>query len=340
MNPAKAFAEQFVRRSPMALLAFGLMLSLADFATLYGAAARENVLQIPMGIGLLNNFGLFSTVIGNAISLYVAKKYYDGICAMRTSKAVAGSSSAIEKELSRLTSMISLRGRYAWLLYGFITVGVVAWLSNVSGHILDNPEIRWGHKVFDSVNHPATFVASRLHNVYAWIMIMPFLAHVMICSSFQLRKIITIASREGALAYDLLNPDARGGFSFVDNANLLFNVVVALAYIQVTLHIETFEKMNPEHVTAYVILTVILITVNRLFLGDIYASLRFLRLEALNNLKLAVYKRDHMSFEILKYCYERRLSPLTVVNAVIKVAAIVIPGVIKLWPALQKMMAT
>src|SRR5258708_321162 len=194
MNPAKALAAQFVRRSPMALLALGLAWSGFDFATLYTAAASEGVLRINKGIGLLNNYGLFSTIVGNAVSLYLAKKYYDGICAIRTSKAVISSSTGIEKELSILNAMIKMRGRYRFLLYGFITVGAIAWLSNVSGHIFDSPQIRGGHKVCDSLAHPLTFTASRLHNVYTWLIIVPFLAHVMIYCSFQLRKTIAIAS--------------------------------------------------------------------------------------------------------------------------------------------------
>ena len=336
MNPVKALAEQFVRRSPMVLLAIGLAWAVVDFATLYVAAATEGVLRIKNGIGLLNNFGLFSTLFGNAVSLYLAKKYYGGVCSIRISKAVIGNSTNIEKELSVLGAMVKMRGRYRLLIYGFILVGTMAWLSNVFGHVFDNPQVRWGHKVFDSLDHPLTFTASRMHNIYTWMIVVPFLAHVMIYCSFQLKRTLAIASGEGALTYDVLNPDQRGGFAFVDNANILFNVVAALTYIQVTLHIETFEKMNPEHVVAYVTLTVVLIMVNRLFLGDSYATINALKLEALNRVKSKVYRDDKLSFDILKYCYERRLSALSVANFVIKTAAIVVPGLIKSWPSIAK----
>jgi hypothetical protein len=316
----------------------GLALSVFDFGTLYFAAESEGVLHIKGGIGLLNNFGLISTLVGNAVSLYLAKKYYEGVGSIRTSKAVIGSSTYIEKELSVLGAMVKMRGRYRLLIYGFIVVGIMSWLSNVSGHIFDNPRVRWGHKVFDSPDHPFTFIASRLHNIYTWIIIVPFLAHVMIYCSFQLKKALKAASGEGALTYDVLNPDRRGGFAFVDNANILFNSVIALTYIQVTLHIETFEKMNPEHMIAYVTLTVILVIVNRLFLGDIYTTIKTLRLEALNKVKNKVYQDDKLSFEILKYCYERRLGFLSVANFVIKAAAIVIPGVVKAWPSIARIL--
>src|SRR5437660_1076853 len=88
MNPARVVTEQFVRRSPMTLRAFGVVASFADFAVLYIAAVEEGVLYISGGVGLLNNYGLFSTILGNAIFLYLAKKYYDSVCSIRESKAV------------------------------------------------------------------------------------------------------------------------------------------------------------------------------------------------------------------------------------------------------------
>jgi len=336
MSPLKALAAQFVRRDPGAVLAFGIVLSLVDFGTLYTAASAEGVLRIKGGIGLLDNLGLLSTLFGNAISLYAAKKYYDGVQSMRLSEAVTRSSAGLERSLSALSAMVKLRDRHKFLLYGFITVGVVAWLSNVSGHLFDNPEIRWHYKVFDSLDHPYTFVASRLHNIYTWIIVAPLLGHVLICASVQLKRAVAITARECALAYDLLNPDRRGGFWFVDSSNILFNVITAMAYVQVTMHIGTFDVMHAEHIVAYVSLTVILIVVNKIFLGDIYATIRVLKLEELNKVKNNVYRDNKLSFEILKYCYERRGGILPFANAAIKAAAILGPGITKIWPLVVK----
>jgi hypothetical protein len=325
-NPIRALAEQFVRRSPMTLLVFGIVFSLADFLVLYTAAVKEGVLYIDQGVGLLNNYGLFSTLVGNAVFPYLAKKYYDNICSMRASKAVVDPA-PIEESLSALKDMIKMRREYQFLIYIFIAFGAVFWALNVVNHFR-NPEATWGHKVFDSPDHLLTFIASRLHFIYTLI-VLPFLAHVVIYSSVQLWRAIRKASCAGALTYDLLNPDRRGGFVFVDKAAIAFNVVVALIYIQITMHIETF-KMNPEHVFAYIVLTVLLVSMNRMFLGGIYARIKTLRLDSLNKVKENVYKDDKLSFDILKYCYERRISMSSVVNFVINPGAIVISGIIKL----------
>lgn len=339
MRPARAIARQFLRRSPMEMLVFGICLTLFDFATLYLASDREGVLHIKNGVGLLDNYGLLSTLFGNTVALYLARKYYEVVASISASKAVVRSSASIERALSTLEEMVKMRGTHGFLFYGFVTVGVVAWLSNVSGHVFDNPELRWGHKVFDSLDHPVTFAASRIHNIYTWVFILPLLAHVFIYATLQLRRAVAAAFLEGALVFDVLNPDKRGGFGFIDNANIIFNGVAALIYVQVTMHIGTFEKLNPEHITAYIVVTVVLVITNRVFLGDLYAAVKSLKLESLNRIKDQVYRENKLSFEILKYCYEMRVNTLSFVSAAIKAAAIAIPGIVKVWPAIAKALA-
>src|SRR5882724_11426886 len=110
-NPARALAKQFVRRSPSAVLLIGVALSLVDLIAIYTAAVRDGVLHISQGIGLLNHYGVFATVVGNAISLYAAKKYFDGVCSIRTSRAVANTE-VVEGSLRNLKAMIEMEGKY------------------------------------------------------------------------------------------------------------------------------------------------------------------------------------------------------------------------------------
>src|SRR5919205_6497 len=331
VNPARAFLRQFVRRSPATLLAVGTFLSLADFLAVYAAAARDGVLRIDRGVGLLNHYGFFSTIFGNAFALYAAKKYYDGVCSIRTSKAVVNPA-VVEAALGDLTDMIELRGKYNFFMYLLVVFGSLWWASNLATHVLGDPVAKWG-PVFDSLDHPWSFFVGRLHIIYLEVIIMPLVVYVMVCSSLELKKVMRIASREGVLTYDLLNPDQRGGFGFVDNAVLAFNVVAALVYIQITLYIETYAKYNLEHVVDYVILTLLLIGINKIFFADMYGMIKRLRVESLNKVKDEVFKNNNnLSFEILKYCYERRIRTLTVANFLVQAGAIAVPGIVKFWP--------
>lgn len=336
-NPAKAIAKQFKDRSPTTLLTLGIIVSFLDFMALYLAAARDGVLHIDGGIGLLQNYGLFSTLLGNAISLYVAKKFYEGVCQIESSKAVANIA-PIKAPLSTLGDMIGIRQKYRLKIYPLIVAGLFYWVSNVAFHVLGNPEVRWGHKVFDSLDHPLTFVASRIHNLYTFLFIMPVVVYVLICSTIQLTRAIAAASREGALKYDLLNPDRRGGYGFVDKVTIAFNLTVGLIYIQFSLHVLTFARIATEHVIGCVILMLLLIGGNRMFLGQIYATIRTLRIKSLNTIKDKVYKDDTLSFEILKYCYERRIRTSSIVNFAVKSVAFLTPAIVKYWPDITRVL--
>jgi hypothetical protein len=330
VNPARALLKQFVRRSPTTLLVIGTALSLVDFLAVYAAAARDGVLRIDQGIGLLNHYGFFSTIFGNAIALYAAKKYYDGVNSIRTSKAVV-KPAVVETSLEDLTDMIELRGKYNFIMYLLVIFGTLMWVSNLATHVIGDPVAKWG-PVFDSLDHPWSFFVGRLHIIYLEVIIMPLVVYVMICSSLELRKVMRIASSEGVLTYDLLNPDQRGGFGFVDNALLAFNTVAAVVYIQITLYIETYAKYNLEHIIDYIILTMLLVGINKIFFADIYGMIKRLRLESLNKLKDEAFKNNNLSFEILKYCYERRIRTLSVANFLVQASAIAVPGIVKFWP--------
>jgi hypothetical protein len=334
VNSVIALPKQFVQRRPTTLLGIGIALSLVDFVTIYLAAVRDGVLYINQGVGLFNHYGLFSTIVGNAISLYAAKKYYDGVCSSRDSEAIVDSA-AIKKPLKDLTDAVELRGKYRFIMYFFLVLGIYFWASNTSTHILGDPVAKWGH-VLDSKAHPWSFVAGRLHNIYTWIIIMPFVAHVMICSFIQLWKAMEIALKKGVLRYDLLNPDQRGGFGFVYNALLSFNVIAALVLVEITLHSETFGKLNLEHITDYIILTVLLFGINNLFFAYMYTPIKRLRMESLIKVKDEVFKNDKLSFEVLKYCYKRRVSLLSIANFLVQASAIAIPSIIRLWPHILK----
>src|SRR5260370_9250243 len=198
VNPAKVLITQFLLRTPMTLLVAGIVLSLFAFAALYGAAAKEGVLRIRQGVGLLQNYGLLSTVLGNSVLIYLAKKYYEAVCSIRKSKALTDGA-PIETTFSALTSMMKMEREYQSLVYLLAVIGAVYWISNVGFHVIGNPEIRWGHKVFDSPDHRLTFCASRLHNFYTWLIVFPLSGHVMIYTTILLRLIIEVATRERAM---------------------------------------------------------------------------------------------------------------------------------------------
>src|SRR5262249_29951574 len=117
-----------------------------------------------------------------------------------------------------------------------------------------------------------------------------------------------------------------------------FNLIIALIYLQVTMHIETFKLVNVQYISSYIVLTLLLISVNRIFLGHIYSAINELKLESLNKVKDKAYDDDKLSFEILKYCYERRINEFSIINFAVKAGAIIFSGAVKFWPIISKVL--
>ncbi len=291
----------------------------------------EHVLHIRGGIGLLDNYGLLSTLTGNAIFPYLARLYYECVCRFGESKAVKHAR-VVRGQLLRLRSMVLLRGRFRFSLYGLLFVGAAFWIANTSIHLFGNVEAHWGHKVFDSVDHPANFYLNRLNNFYTWIIVLPFCGHVIIFCTLQCVRTIKMAADRKAICYDLLNPDRCGGFLPVERAHTVLNVIMAILYVQISLHTETFSRMNAEHAIAYAGATVVLLFGNSLFMGSAYQAIKRLRIEALNDRKERVYQNDALSFEILKFFYETRATRFGVINFATKAVAIIVSALIKSLP--------
>jgi hypothetical protein len=146
-----------------------------------------------------------------------------------------------------------------------------------------------------------------------------------------LRRAIAIAFREGALTYDVLNPDQRGGFGFLRKAQIAFNVITGLVYIQLFLYsLDKLLRGLPGNVTSYITLTSLLIGINVIFFSNMYKQIKTLRFESLDRLKDKVYQDDKLSFDILKYCYERRVNWYLIISIIIQAVAIIIAGIAKL----------
>ena len=333
LNPAKLLAAEFLKRTPATLLGAGVSLSLVDFVLLYCAASRDGVLHLRPGVGLLENYGLLATILNDGVLICLAKVYCDAIQSLAVSKAIVDIE-PVERSLARLRAMINMDRQYQFLMYLLLVIGWAYWLSNLGFHVLGHPDEHWAHKVFDSPDHPFAFLMSRVHNFFSWIVILPLVGHVIIYATIQLNRTFAIAARKRVLQYDLLNPDQKGGFLCVERAHLAFNVIMALLYIQITLHLETFARMRVEHVVAYATLTLLLIGINHSFLGSVYATIDALRTAALNAVKEKVYQDDKLSFEILKYCYEHSGNRFALVNFVVQAGAILFSGAVKLLPVI------
>ena len=184
----------FSDRSADQLLLIGVFAAAVFFIALYFSAVLEDVLLIKNGVGLLQNYGLFAALIGDAILFYLAKKYFESAQIIRL--GIHSDSSKIDKKTEfDLLSAVQLQTRHRFIAYIFLLVGMFLLSSNIAIHILGNAEGHWRGDVFDSLRHPVSFYMNKLFLFYSWVLVIPLCAYVATLATITVRNAAdTIAS--------------------------------------------------------------------------------------------------------------------------------------------------
>jgi hypothetical protein len=333
-NPLRGLAREFIRREPETWLFVGISIATVQAISALYAARAEGVLIIPGGIGLLQNYGLLANLIGNACFPYLARRYYQEVMTLASSDSIAPTAE-VEQEKRLASAFVAGHGKAVSLLYLFCFIGACFWIANTSLHVFGFAERYWEHRVFDSPDHSWSFALNRINNFYTWVILLPLCGHVLVWSSIHLRKIFRAAVQEKAATFDILDPDRMGGYLAVENAKVIFNVILAAVYIDVSLHTGTFRVIHFDHALAYVAATMILLFGNMLVFREANGEIKALRRAAINARKHKVYEEDALSFEILKYVYSVR-PPRTIENFVIKAVPIVGSLALKLAPVIAQ----
>lgn len=322
--------QSFALAKPWKIAVVFFIMALGDFFALYLSSKYEGVLNINGGIGFFQNYGLWSTLVGNALIPVLIKLYLSKVNAIFKSGAVTASKRVKIKFRTARKALI-LEGQFAYIIYIWVILGLLAWLSNTGIHMFGNPGEHWAASVFDSIDHKASFLANRINNFYTWCFLVPFCIHIFVFSTYMLVSTLSEAFKTKQAKYDLLHPDRSGGFGFLEHSRLLFNFILAVFLIQIAAHSGTF-KLNPEHVVAYLVAVLVLIYGNSIFMGDIFTKLTVVKEQSINEYKEKSYADDSLSFEILKYFFEVHQKTYVLSNGSAKLLAMFISIVIKFLP--------
>ena len=322
------------------ILASCLFISTIEFILLYSAAKIEGVVFIQEGVGFLENYGIISTLIGDAFLFYLAKKYINSIILISQNTSLYKNDIIIRK-VEEYKSRVCLEDRLQGIYYLFIFIGLTAWIINVSFHVFGDSTQHWGGLVFDSRDHPLGFMFNRINNFYSWIFVLPTCLYVITISSIQFWEIIKEASLLRGIKYDLLNPDKFGGFSFVEKGHIFLNLSIAIIYIQIVSHIITFELLNLEHILSYIFITLAFVFGNSFYMSLLNTKIEEMRIKTLNHYKKKIYNNDALSFDIFKYyqeTYSNRsfLSSTNTIVNLMKALSISLPILIKVLEPLFK----
>jgi hypothetical protein len=332
-DPARAIARAFVRWEPLTWLLIGSSISIIQVITFVAAARAETVLSIDGGVGLLQNYGLGGNMVANAVLPYLARLYYANV--MKAASAVSGTHEQdLLTEIGTVSEATTGAGNFVGTLYLFAFVGLAAWLTNVTFHLLGLAPQHWGHKVFDSPDHPLLFLLNRLNNLYSWVLIAPLCAHVFLWSTLLLPRMFEAAIARGYARFELLHSDRAGGFIAAENAKVIFNAALAVIYLEVTLHTGTFRLAHLEHILVYVSATAALLFGNLWAFKGLDRQLASLREREMEVRRRRVYEDDSLSFQILKYAHETR-PPRLLTTFALKAVPIASSFAIKIAPLLQ-----
>ncbi len=296
-------AESFLSTKGNYLLPFGILIAFLEFLALFIVAKMEGVLVIQGGIGLLQQYGLYASLFGDAFLLFLAKKYVETLFEVDNS-SVFSNLRILQTERESLSSMLRLETIHRNFFYLFVFIGFSTFLANICFHILGQAEEHWGKPVFDSRDHIWCFLVNKATTFYSWVFVLPFSSFIILVTSLQFHKMINRMVEDRAIKYDLFNPDRCGGGSFIGLSQVYFNLAISFVYIQITLHIAVFEKLNIEYIIYYIIITIFFIFGNTIYNNGIYNRIENLRIKSLNKYKYGIYNKDRLSLDIYKYYNE------------------------------------
>lgn len=308
-------------------------ISAASALLLIAAALVDDVIYIPGGVGLVQNYGLIFSHFAIPAVLMLVRCYCKFIAsclmgAMRRSIEVRNLIKELKEDVQ-----LSKRSRRKRILIIFSYIGLCFWIRNVTLHAIGQSAKYWHSPVFDSTDHFCSFIANRLVSVLAWIFVVPFCIYVGIISTVTLLSIAKAIKSDPLITYDPLHPDHAGGFAFVADASLVFNITISIIYSHITIFVITFSGRNSEHIILYLLATVGLIFGNSLVFGKIGRVLEDKKLRSLNFLRRNNFDGSRLNFEVYRYYVEsfskekRRGGIQLSVNVIRGILPLVAPGI-------------
>ena len=128
-----------------------------------------------------------ANLVANAILPCLVKIYHHKVMKIFEAGTVERQKNVV-KEFNKQVSILLLKGRYISIYYIYLTFALIGWGYNLGHHVFSDPAVHWGSEVFDSVDHPVSFIANRWHGFYTLFIIFPLLLHSFIFSTMTLKK--------------------------------------------------------------------------------------------------------------------------------------------------------
>lgn len=241
------FILMIVDASPLHLAILGLFVAAMEAGLLFAAATYEDTLFIPEGVGLLQNYGVFSSLFGDVLIVMLAR-----LCFAQVVLQLNGRSSGFQVRRRRLReelrAHLTLQTRLRFVLYFACLVGFLFGLYNIGVHLLGDPKAVWaGDGFFDESANPLGFAANRLNGFISWAVVLPVAAFFCAVTFYMFYRIADQGPRGGAF-YDETHPDDFGGFFPLVRAKVFYSIGLSVVFFQIAAHVVTFDASAHHYV--------------------------------------------------------------------------------------------
>ena len=299
-----SLVSSFLDSPPKWLLIWGIIISLFELLLLIVAARIDGTLRITNGIGLLNHYAIFTFLIGDITLLFFLRKYIDTAQLFRENLELTEQQNRIvENKIEIFKNNILMKNHSKFLYIFFFLIGLIFWISNLQHHISGNTVNQWGRITYDAFQFKWGFYCTRIHLFISWVLILPFFAFATIFSTLTLVTIIKEMDKKNILPFDILNNDKCGGYSFIGDAYIYFNLIISVCYIEVSSVVFISKEITLEQLLIYIFLTIALFLGNTIILHSSSDSLKRGRNKILNVYKQKISNSNYgYNFEIYKYC--------------------------------------
>lgn len=313
-NIGASLLKSSLNSDPKWLLIWGVIISLFELLLLITAARIDGTWKIVNGIGLSNHYAIFTFLVGDITLLFFLRKYIDTTQSFRKNLELTEQHKKIvENYIEQFKNNIFMKNHSKFLYIFFILIGLIFWASNLHHHLSGNTVNQWGRLTYDAFQFKWGFYCTRVHLFISWVVILPFFAFATIYSTLTLVTIIKDMDNKSILPFDMLHNDQCGGYSFIGEAHIYFNLIISVCYIEVSSVVFISKDITLEQLLIYIFLTITLFLGNTIILHSSLDSLKRARNKILNAYKQKIAQSNHgYNFEIYKYCInEVKHSPFT-----------------------------
>lgn len=256
-----------------------LAIAIASVAIVQAVAAAaaswvEGAWFLPGSKGFSQHYGAWAILITDPL-LLAATGFLDRhfLVTMTTLPLCSGRDSrrTMWQLLHRYVPFVRGKGPSAFLYLLMVVVGLYCWAKNVQGTFdptgADRYVIFDHHDVFDSGNHPWSFVIFKVCLFVSWVVIYPIVGFKFLTVAISTRAILRAADLNGILCPRVEHPDCCYGLKNVGTLNIALLAPYVLVFIAIFSLLLT-------HNIIYDSLKIPLIAVSLMFIATSYVVIR------------------------------------------------------------------